>query len=137
MKWINMMMPDGVRVVPESQTDNFAELEIAPLERGFGHTLGNALRHTLLSSIHGHGITAVQIEGVKHVYSVSQPGLAVLTVEFQVGVPVKAVRSISTPFRPRSSMSSSMPCEPVWFNVPKLTGWDRLTGAGVASKAPG
>ena len=66
MKWVNMMMPEGVKVRPETQTETFAEIEIAPLERGFGHTLGNALRRTLLSSIHGHGITAVQIEGVKH-----------------------------------------------------------------------
>jgi len=64
MKWINMMMPEGVKVANQSAT--FAEMEIAPLERGFGHTLGNALRRTLLSSIHGHGICAVQIEGVKH-----------------------------------------------------------------------
>ena len=64
MKWINMMMPEGVKVAQKSST--FAELEIAPLERGFGHTLGNALRRTLLSSIHGHGVCAVQIEGVKH-----------------------------------------------------------------------
>ena len=66
MKWVNMMMPEGVTVLAESRTDTYAELEIAPLERGFGHTLGNALRRTLLSSIHGHGITAVQIDGVKH-----------------------------------------------------------------------
>jgi len=61
-----MMMPEGVSLVPETQTDTYAELIIAPLERGFGHTLGNALRRTLLSSIHGHAITAVQIEGIKH-----------------------------------------------------------------------
>ncbi len=67
-----MMMPDGVKVADQSGT--FAELEIAPLERGFGHTLGNALRRTLLSSIHGHGIGAVQIEGVKHELS-TLPGI--------------------------------------------------------------
>ncbi len=66
MRWVNMMMPDGVTVVPETQAGNFAELEIAPLEGGFGHTLGTALRRTLLSSIHGHAITAVQLEGVQH-----------------------------------------------------------------------
>ena len=66
MRWVNMLMPDGVKVVPESQAGNFAELEIAPLEGGFGHTLGTALRRTLLSSIHGHAITAVQLEGVQH-----------------------------------------------------------------------
>jgi len=66
MKWINMMMPDGVKVNRETQTDTYAELTIAPLERGFGQTLGNALRRTLLSSIHGHAVTAIQMDGVKH-----------------------------------------------------------------------
>ncbi len=66
MRWVNMLMPDGVKVNRETQTATFAELEIAPLEGGFGHTLGTALRRTLLSSIHGHAVTAVQIEGVQH-----------------------------------------------------------------------
>ncbi|MCB1150479.1 DNA-directed RNA polymerase subunit alpha [bacterium] len=66
MKWINMMMPEGVQIDKSTQTDTFAELSIAPLERGFGHTLGAALRRTLLSSIHGHAVTAVKIDGVKH-----------------------------------------------------------------------
>ena len=66
MKWVNMMMPEGVRVNKATQSLTFAEVEIAPLERGFGHTLGNALRRTLLSSMHGHGISSVQLEGVKH-----------------------------------------------------------------------
>ncbi len=74
MKWVNMMMPEPVRVNTDSQSGAFAEIEIAPLERGFGHTLGNALRRTLLSSMHGHGITAVQIEGVKHEMS-TVPGV--------------------------------------------------------------
>ena len=66
MRWVNMMMPDGVTVLPETQTATYAELEIAPLEGGFGHTLGTAMRRTLLSSIHGHAITAVQIDDVPH-----------------------------------------------------------------------
>ena len=66
MRWVNMLMPEGVKVDRDSQTSTFAELTVAPLERGFGHTLGNALRRTLLSSIHGHAITAVHIEGVQH-----------------------------------------------------------------------
>ncbi len=66
MKWINMMMPEGVQIDKSTQTDTFAELVVAPLERGFGHTLGTALRRTLLSSIHGHAVTAVQVDGVKH-----------------------------------------------------------------------
>lgn len=74
MKWVNMMMPEGVRVNKASQAPTFAEVEIAPLERGFGHTLGNALRRTLLSSMHGHGITAVHLDGVKHELS-TMPGV--------------------------------------------------------------
>jgi DNA-directed RNA polymerase subunit alpha len=74
MKWVNMMMPEGVRVNKATQSPTFAEVEIAPLERGFGHTLGNALRRTLLSSMHGHGITAAQLEGVKHELS-TMPGV--------------------------------------------------------------
>ena len=66
MKWINMMMPEGVQMNKDTQTETFAELIVAPLEKGFGHTLGTALRRTLLSSIHGHAITAVQMDGVKH-----------------------------------------------------------------------
>ncbi len=66
MKWVNMMMPEGVKANKEAQSAFFSELVIAPLERGFGHTLGNALRRTLLSCIHGHAVTAVQIDGVKH-----------------------------------------------------------------------
>lgn len=74
MKWVNMMMPESVRVNRATQSPTFAEVEVAPLERGFGHTLGNALRRTLLSSMHGHGITAVQFEGVKHELS-TMPGV--------------------------------------------------------------
>src|SRR6201982_803360 len=46
-----------------------ARICVEPMERGFGHTLGNALRRILLSSIPGAAITEVQIEGVVHEYS--------------------------------------------------------------------
>ncbi|MDR2874628.1 MAG: DNA-directed RNA polymerase subunit alpha [Methylobacillus sp.] len=46
-----------------------ARVTLEPMERGFGYTLGNALRRVLLSSIPGHAITEVQIEGVVHEYS--------------------------------------------------------------------
>lgn len=45
-----------------------ARVVLEPMERGFGHTLGNALRRVLLSSIQGAAVTEVQIEGVKHEY---------------------------------------------------------------------
>jgi len=53
----------------EAQSMNSARVALEPLERGFGHTLGNALRRILLSSIPGAAITEVQIDGVVHEYS--------------------------------------------------------------------
>jgi DNA-directed RNA polymerase subunit alpha len=49
--------------------DKHAKVVLEPLERGFGHTLGNALRRILLSSMPGCAITGVEIEGVLHEYS--------------------------------------------------------------------
>ena len=48
---------------------NRAKIVLEPLERGFGHTLGNALRRIMLSSIPGAAITQVEIDGVVHEYS--------------------------------------------------------------------
>ena len=50
-------------------TKNHSKVVIEPMERGFGHTLGNALRRVLLSSIVGCAVTEVEIDGVLHEYS--------------------------------------------------------------------
>lgn len=50
-------------------SDTHARVTLEPLERGFGHTLGNALRRILLSSMHGCAVVEVEIEGVLHEYS--------------------------------------------------------------------
>ncbi len=58
------------RLVDVQQTsDTRAKVVLEPLERGFGHTLGNALRRILLSSMPGAAVTEVQIEGVLHEYT--------------------------------------------------------------------
>ena len=49
--------------------DFFGEFIIEPLERGFGHTLGNSIRRVLLSSIEGVGITRIRVEGIMHEFS--------------------------------------------------------------------
>ncbi|MFW6381527.1 MAG: DNA-directed RNA polymerase subunit alpha [Bacillota bacterium] len=49
--------------------DKYGKFEIAPLERGYGITLGNSLRRILLSSLPGAAITSIKIEGVKHEFS--------------------------------------------------------------------
>ena len=53
----------------EEKHNNRAQVTLEPLERGFGHTLGNALRRILLSSMPGCAITEVEIDGVLHEYS--------------------------------------------------------------------
>jgi len=62
-----LLTPRTINV--ESYSDTHARVALEPLERGFGHTLGNALRRILLSSIGGSAITEVEIEGVEHEYS--------------------------------------------------------------------
>lgn len=63
----NLIKPRLVDVNPLDR--NAARIVIEPLERGFGHTLGNALRRVLLSSIPGCAVTSVVIDGVVHEYS--------------------------------------------------------------------
>src|SRR6478752_5169827 len=62
-----ILRPRGIHV--ERTSDNRAKVVVEPLERGFGHTLGNALRRVLLSSIPGAAITEVEIDGVLHEYT--------------------------------------------------------------------
>ena len=61
------LTPNHIDVTELSPTH--AKVVLEPLERGFGHTLGNALRRILLSSMSGSAIVEVQIEGVEHEYS--------------------------------------------------------------------
>ena len=61
------LKPRIIEVEPLSQ--NSAKIVMEPFERGFGHTLGNALRRVLLSSMEGYAPTEVQIAGVVHEYS--------------------------------------------------------------------
>ena len=63
----NMLKPKAVGV--DAVNPNRARIALEPLERGFGHTLGNALRRVLLSSIPGYAIVEVEIEGVLHEYT--------------------------------------------------------------------
>ncbi len=59
---------------PKTATPTFAHFQAQPFERGFGTTIGNAMRRVLLSSIEGAAITAVKIEGILHEFS-SIPGV--------------------------------------------------------------
>jgi len=58
-----------IKVTIKEEKDNYGLFEVSPLPRGYGHTLGNALRRILYSSLKGTGVTEVQIKGVDHEYS--------------------------------------------------------------------
>jgi len=68
------MLDPILKVKEEKVEKEFGRFVIEPLESGYGHTLGNALRRVLLSSIPGAAITSVKISGVKHKFS-TIPGL--------------------------------------------------------------
>jgi DNA-directed RNA polymerase subunit alpha len=73
MKWKNLTMPK--QLVPDpANTDGYGKFTVEPLERGFGITVGNALRRVLLSSLQGAAITSVRIDGVLHEFS-TLPGV--------------------------------------------------------------
>ena len=54
------------KVTEYVESNNYGKFEIEPLERGFGTTIGNALRRVMLSSLPGSAITSVLIDGVMH-----------------------------------------------------------------------
>lgn len=63
------MLETNFQVKKIKQTEDFGQFSIEPLPQGYGHTLGNALRRVLLSSLPGAAITQVKISGVKHKFS--------------------------------------------------------------------
>lgn len=72
--WQELIKPNKLQVEPGDDPARVATVVAEPLERGFGMTLGNALRRVLLSSLQGAAVTAIQIEGVLHEFS-SIPGV--------------------------------------------------------------
>ncbi|MGP0074243.1 MAG: DNA-directed RNA polymerase subunit alpha, partial [Bryobacteraceae bacterium] len=66
MLWRGFQKPKRLAVDTETLTEKYGKFSAQPFERGFGTTVGNALRRTLLSSIEGAAVTAVRIEGVLH-----------------------------------------------------------------------
>jgi DNA-directed RNA polymerase subunit alpha len=67
--WKELIKPSKLDVQPGADAARTATIVAGPLERGFGLTLGNALRRVLLSSLQGAAVTSVQIDGVLHEFS--------------------------------------------------------------------
>lgn len=69
LNWQDLIKPKRVVIDEKSSTDYYGKFICEPLEKGYGITLGNALRRVLLSSIKGPAITSIKVEGVLHEFS--------------------------------------------------------------------
>jgi len=89
--WTQLIKPSKLHVDHGAVTSRQATFVAEPLERGFGLTLGNALRRVLLSSLQGAAVTSVQIEGVLHEFS-SIPGVREDVTDIVLNIKSMAVR---------------------------------------------
>ena len=89
--WTSLIRPEEVRVEPGADTGRQATLVVEPLERGFGVTLGNALRRVLLSSLRGAAVTKVEIAGARHEFS-SLPGVREDATDIALNIKRTAIR---------------------------------------------
>ncbi|MBI1308778.1 MAG: DNA-directed RNA polymerase subunit alpha [Proteobacteria bacterium] len=93
--WKELIKPNKVSMSAGTDAKKYASFTIEPLERGFGHTLGNALRRVLLSSLQGAAITAISIEGAVHEFS-TLPGVMEDLTEIILNLKALAIRSHAT-----------------------------------------
>lgn len=68
LKYGKFEMPERIKLDEASRTSTFARFIVEPFERGFGHTVGNALRRIMLASLEAPAILSVRIEGISHEY---------------------------------------------------------------------
>ena len=107
--WTDLIRPNKLEIQPGANPAREATLVAEPLERGFGLTLGNALRRVLLSSIQGSAVTSVQIEGVLHEFS-SIPGVREDVTDIVLNVKAMGLRMHSEGPK-RMSLSATGPGE--------------------------
>jgi len=93
MKWKNVLMPRTVELDTATATSSYGRFVIEPLERGFGTTIGNAIRRTLLSLLQGAAVTAIKIEGVLHEMS-TIPGVVEDVTDIVLNVKQIVVRHL-------------------------------------------
>lgn len=107
--WTTLIKPQKLDVQPGHDPRRHAKIVAEPLERGFGLTLGNALRRILLSSLQGAAVTAVQIDGVLHEFS-SIEGVREDVTDIVLNVKAIAVRMhVEGPKKMR--LKAEGPCE--------------------------
>jgi len=89
--WKELIKPGKLVVEPGHDPSRRATIVAEPLERGFGLTLGNALRRVLLSSLQGAAVTAIQVDGVLHEFS-TIPGVREDVTDIVLNIKTLAVR---------------------------------------------
>jgi len=89
--WQELIKPNKLEISPNADPARVATIVAEPLERGFGVTLGNALRRILLSSLQGAAVTAIQIDGVLHEFS-SIPGVHEDVTDIVLNIKTLALR---------------------------------------------
>ncbi len=89
--WQELIRPEKPQIETGSDGQRKARMIAEPLERGFGVTLGNALRRVLLSSLQGAAVTSVQIDGVVHEFS-SMEGVREDVVDIVLNIKALALR---------------------------------------------
>ena len=92
--WQELIRPNKLEITLGDEPKRIATMVAEPLERGFGLTLGNALRRVLLSSLQGAAITAVHIDGVLHEFS-SIPGVREDVTDIVLNIKDIAIKMLS------------------------------------------
>jgi DNA-directed RNA polymerase subunit alpha len=107
--WLELIKPNKVDVDRGTDAQTYGKIAVEPLERGFGLTLGNALRRVLLSSLQGAAVTAVKIAGVQHEFSTVE-GVREDVTDIVLNIKAIAVRMhVEGPKRMR--LMAEGPCE--------------------------
>jgi len=97
--WRNFEMPKVLKSNDETLTDSYGEFIAEPFERGYGMTMGNAMRRVLLSTIEGTAVTNIKIEGVEHEFG-SIPGVAEDVTQIILNIKQLVLRSHTTSPKP-------------------------------------
>jgi len=105
--WQELIKPTKLDVSQEEGT-NKAKIVVEPLERGFGLTLGNALRRVLLSSLQGGAVSAIKIDGVLHEFSVI-PGVREDVTDIVLNIKELAV-AVHTELTKTLTLKATGPC---------------------------
>jgi DNA-directed RNA polymerase subunit alpha len=108
LNWNALTKPKKIDFKEQKDASKFAVLVAEPLERGFGTTIGNALRRVLLSSLQGAAVTGIKIAGVDHEFS-TIPGVREDVTEIILNIKTIALRAFTTN-KKKLTLTATGPC---------------------------